>query len=106
MKENLAKTQLTKTITKNQYLPSTSPKQSSTNTKELYNTRLEEAYNYTIDLTEYNTSKPSGSQTWVDNLQATANNNNNKKLKNNKTTPHKYPSKNSKSVNVRRKMPL
>ena len=62
------------------------------------------AHNSTIDLTENNKSKPSGSQARNNNLQAIANNNNkNKKSKDNKTTPHKDLSKNSKSINVPRK---
>ena len=64
------------------------------------------AHNSTIDLTEDNKSKPSVSQTRDDNLQAIVNNNDNKKLKDNKTSPHKDPSKNSKSTNVPRKSSL
>ena len=61
-------------------------------------------HNSTIDLTENNKCKPSGSQTWDINLQAITNNsNNNKKLADNKTTLHKNPSKSSKSINVPRK---
>ena len=55
--ENLTKTQIVKTITENQYLPSTSSTQSSSIIKEAYNTRLEMAHNCTIDLTENNKSK-------------------------------------------------
>ena len=62
-------------------------------------------HNSTIDLTENNKCKPSGSQTRDDNLQAITNNNNNK-LKDNKTTVHKGPSKSSKSINVPRKITL
>ena len=104
--ENSAKTQIIKTITENQYLPSTSSTQSSTNTKEPYKTHLEMAHKCTIDLTENNKSKPSGSQTRDHNLQAIANNNNIKKLKDNKTTPHKDPSEKSQSMNVPRKNTL
>ena len=65
------------------------------------------AHNSTIDLTENNKCKPTGSQTRDDNFQAIVNNsNNNNKLKDNKTTPHKDPSKNSKSINVPRKNTL
>ena len=67
----MTKTQI-KTITANQYLPSTSSTQSSSNT----NTRLEMAYNCAINLTENNKSKPLGSQTWDNNLHAIANNSN------------------------------
>ena len=63
------------------------------------------AHNYTIDLTENNKCKPLGSQTRDHNFKAIVNNNNNKKLKYNKTTPHKDPLKNSKSINVPRKKP-
>ena len=42
------------------HLPSTLSTQSSANTKEPYNTHLKRAHNYTIDLTENNTSKVSG----------------------------------------------
>ena len=64
-------------------------------------------HNSTIDLTENNKSKPSGAQTWDDNLQAKANNNNsNKKLTDNKTTPHKDPSKKSKFMNGPRRNTL
>ena len=59
-------------------------------------------HNSTIDLTENNKSKPSGSQNWDDNLQAVTNNSN-KKSKDNKTTLHNDPSKSSKSINVPRK---
>ena len=62
-------------------------------------------HNSTIDWTE-NKCKPTDSQTLDDNLQAIANKNDNKKLKDNKTTPHKEPSKNSKSTNVPRKNTL
>ena len=44
------------------------------NTQEPYDTRLEMAHNYIIDLTENNKSKPSGSQTADENLLAIANN--------------------------------
>ena len=104
--ENLTKTQIIKTITENQHLPSTSSKQNSSNTKEPSNTGPEMAHNSTIDLTENNKCKPTGSQTRDDNFQAIVNNNNNKKLKDTKTTPHKDPSKNSKSINVPRKNTL
>ena len=76
--ENLNKTQIIKTITKNKYLPSALSTQSSSSTKESYNTRVEMIYDSTIDLTE-NKSKPSGLQTRDDSLQAIANNSNNKK---------------------------
>ena len=59
-------------------------------------------HNSTIDLTENNKSKPSGSQNQDDNLQAVTNNSN-KKLKDNKTTLHNYLSKSSNSINVPRK---
>ena len=104
--ENLTKTQIIKTITENQHLPSTLSTQSSSNTKEQSNTRLEMTRNSTIDLTENNKCKPSGSQTRDDNLQAIANNNNNTKLKDNKATLHKDPLKSSKSINVPRKNTL
>ena len=58
--ENLTKTQIIKSITENQHLPSTLSTQSSSNTKELSNTRPEMAHNSTIDLTENNKCKPSG----------------------------------------------
>ena len=103
--ENLNKTQIIKTITKNKYLPSALSTQSSSSTKESYNTRVEMIYDSTIDLTE-NKSKPSGLQTRDDSLQAIANNSNNKKLDDNKTAPHKDPSKNSKSMYVPRKNTL
>ena len=64
------------------------------------------AHNSTINITENDKSKPSGSQTRGDNLEAIANNNNNKRLKDNKTTPYKDLSKNSKSINVPRKNTL
>ena len=60
----------------------------------------------TIDLTDYNKSKPSGSQTRNDNLSAIGNNNNYKILKDNKITPYKYPWKNLKSINALRKNTL
>ena len=63
-------------------------------------------HNPTIDLTENNKCKPTGSKTRDDNFQAIVNNNNKKNLKDNKTTPHKDPSKNSKSINVPRKNTL
>ena len=47
-----------KTITENQYIPSTLPTQSSSNNKKLYSTRLEMERNC-IDLTENNNSEPS-----------------------------------------------
>ena len=103
--ENLTKTQIIKTITKNKYLPSALSRQSSSSTKEPYNTRVEMIYDSTFDLTE-NKSKRSGLQTRHDSLQAIANNSNNKKLNDNKTTPHKDPSKNSKSMHVPRKNTL
>ena len=59
--ENLTKTQIRKTITENQYLPSTLATQSSSNAKEPYNFCLEMAHSYTTGLTENNKSKPSGS---------------------------------------------
>ena len=59
-------------------------------------------HNSTIDLTENNKSKPSGSQNQDDNLQAVTNNSN-KKLKDNKTTLHNDLSKSSNSINVPRK---
>ena len=46
---NLTKTEITKVITENQYLQSTSATQSSSNNKELYSTRLEMAHNCNID---------------------------------------------------------
>ena len=104
--ENLTKTQIVKTITEIQHLPSTSSKQTASNTKEPSNTRPEMTHNSTIDSTENNKCKPTGSQTRDDNLQAIANNNKTKKLKDNKTTTHEDPSKNSKSVNVPRKNTL
>ena len=52
---------------------------------------------------ENNKSKPSGSQTRYNNLQTKANNSNKEKKKDNKTTPHNDPSKNSKYINVPRK---
>ena len=58
--ENLTKTQIIKTITENQHLPSTLSTQSSSNTKEPSNTRLEMTHNSTIDLTENNKCKSSG----------------------------------------------
>ena len=58
--KNLIKSKIIKTITENQYLPSTSATQSSSNNKELYSTRLEMAHNCNIDLTENNNSEPSG----------------------------------------------
>ena len=79
--ENLTKTQIIKTITENQHLPSTSSTQNSSNTKEPSNTRPEMAHNSTIDLTENNKCKPTGSQTRDDNFQAIVNNNNNNKIK-------------------------
>ena len=97
--ENLIKTQIIKTITENHHLPSTLSTQSSSNTKEQSNTRLEMTHNSTIDLTENKKCKPSSSQTRHDNLQAIANNSNNK-LKDNKTALHKDPSKSLKSINV------
>ena len=102
----MTKIQITKTITENQHLPSTLSTQSSSNTKQPSNTRLEMTQNSTIDLTENNKCKPSGSQTRDDNLQAIANNKDNKKLKDNKTTPYEDPSKSSKSINVPRKNAL
>ena len=96
--ENLTKIQIIKKITENQQL--TLSTQSSSNTKELSNTRLEMTHNSTIHLTENNKCKSSGWQTRDDNLQATASNNNKKKLKDNKTTLHKDPSKSSKSINI------
>ena len=63
-------------------------------------------HNSTIDSAENNKCKLTGSQTRDDNLQAIANNNKTKKLKDNKTTTHEDPSKNSKSVNVPRKNTL
>ena len=104
--ENLTKIQIIKTITENQHLPSTLSTQSSSNTKEPSNTRLEMTHNSTIDLTENNKCKLSGSQTRDDNLQAIANNSNNKKLKDNKTILRMAPSKRSKSINVPDKTPL
>ena len=83
--ENLAKTKIIKTITENQYLPSTLWRQSLSNAKVPYNTRLETTHNLTTDLTGNYKCKPSGSQTRDDNLQTIANNNNNSKLKDNKT---------------------
>ena len=68
--ENLTKTQIIKTITENEHLPSTLSKQSSSNTKETSNTRLKMTHNSTIDWTENNKCTPSGSQTRDDNLQA------------------------------------
>ena len=56
--ENLTKIQIIKTITENQQL--TLSTQSSSNTKELSNTRLEMTHNSTIDLTENNKCKSSG----------------------------------------------
>ena len=47
--ENWTKTQIIKAITENQYLASALATQSSLNTKETYNTRLEMAHNCTID---------------------------------------------------------
>ena len=73
--ENLTKTQTRKTITENQYFASTSVTQSSSNTKETYNTRLNMAHNSTINLTENNKSKRSGSRTRDDNFKAIANSN-------------------------------
>ena len=55
---NLTKSKIMKTITENQYIPSTLPTQSSSNNKELYSTRLEMERNC-IDLTENNNSEPS-----------------------------------------------
>ena len=52
--ENLTKTQVIKTIIESLYLPSTLSAQSSTNTKDPYNMRLEMAYNCTISLTKNN----------------------------------------------------
>ena len=103
--ENLTKTQIIKTITENQHLPSTFSTLSSSSTKEQSNTCLEMTHNLTVDLTENKKCKPLGSQTRDDNLQAITNNNN-KKLKDNKTTLHKDPSKSSKSINVPRKNTL
>ena len=103
---NSTKTQIRKTVTENQYFPSTWATQTSSNTKEPYNNRLEMAHDCTINLTENNKSKPSGSQTRDDNSKAIANNNCNKKLKDNKTTLHKDYSKNSNSINVSRKKTL
>ena len=100
--ENLTKNQIIKTMTKNKYLPSALSTQSSSSTKEPYNTCVEMIYDSTIDLTE-NKSKLSGLQTRDDSLQAIANNSNNKKLNDSKTTPHKDPSNNSKSMHVPRK---
>ena len=57
--ENLTKNQIIKTMTKNKYLPSALSTQSSSSTKEPYNTRVEMIYDSTIDLTK-NKSKPSG----------------------------------------------
>ena len=102
----MTKNQIIKTITENQHLPSTLSTQSSSNTKEPSNTRLEMTHNSTIDLTENNKCKLSGSQTRDDNLQAIANNSNNKKLKDNKTILRMAPSKRSKSINVPDKTPL
>ena len=101
--ENLTKTQMITTITENQHLPSTLSTQSSSNTKEPFNTRPLMAYNFTIDLTENSKCKPIGLQTRDDNLQAVANNNKKKTPLHIRTTPHKDPSKNSKSINVPRK---
>ena len=103
--ENLTKTQIMKTIIKNQHLPSTLPTKSSSNTKEQSNTRLQMTHNLTIGLTENSKSKSSSSKTRDDNLQVLTNSNN-KKLKDNKTTLHKDPSKSSKSINVPRKNTL
>ena len=52
--ENLTKTQVIKTIIESLYLPSTLSAQSSTNTKDPYNMRLEMACNCTISLTKNN----------------------------------------------------
>ena len=71
----------------------------SSNTKEPSNTPLEMTHNSTIDLTENNKCKASGSQTWDDNLQAIAKSNK-KKFKDNKTARHKDPSKRLKSINA------
>ena len=49
--ENLTKTQIIKTIIENQHLPSTSSKQTSSNTKELSTTHPEMTHNSAIDLT-------------------------------------------------------
>ena len=65
---NLTKPQVIKTVTENQHFPFTLSTQSLSNTKEPYNTLLEMAHNCTIDLTENNKSKPSGSQTRDDNF--------------------------------------
>ena len=59
--KNLTQTQIIKTITEIQYFTSASATQSSSNTKEPFNTCLEMTDNCTIDLTENNKSKPSGS---------------------------------------------
>ena len=103
--ENLTKTQIIKTITENQHLPSTFSTPSLSSTKEQSNTCLEMTHNLTVDLTENKKCKPLGSQTRGDNLQAITNNNN-KKLKDNKTTLHKDSSKSLKSINVPRKNTL
>ena len=79
--ENLTKPQIIKTITENRYLPSTSSTQSSSDTRGAYNTRLKMAHKCTIDLTENNKSKLSGSLTRDNNLQVIANSNNKKKIK-------------------------
>ena len=55
--------------------------QSSSNTKEPSNTRLEMTNNSPIDLTENNKCKPSGLQNRDDNLEAIANNHIKKKIK-------------------------
>ena len=78
--ENLTKTQITKTVSKNQHPPSTSSTKNSSNTKEPYNTCPEMAHNSTIDLTENDKGKPTGSHTRDDNFQAVVNNKKNQKI--------------------------
>ena len=63
--KSLTKTQIINTITEIQYFASTSATQSSSNTKEPFKTCLEITHNCTIDLTENNKSKPSGSQSII-----------------------------------------
>ena len=63
--KNLTKTQIIKIITESQCFTSTSTTQNLSNTKEPFNTCLEMTHNCTIDLTENNKSKPSGSQSII-----------------------------------------
>ena len=74
----MSKTQIIKRIAENQYFPSTSVTQSSSNAKETCSIRLEMTHNCTTDLTET-----------LDNSQALANSSNSNKIIDKKTNSHK-----------------